>query len=269
MSDMGDGPLRHGVWHEFSFRALIGYLLLAWGVILAVHGLGLATTQAGQFVQLYWPLPIIAWALFGLVYRLVTSSGGGLVYLLVLLLAALVQLSALHIGHFDAGTIFWAIVVIAFAFEVLRGPNWRREWQRDWQRGWQREWRRDWRRGRHWRYGIGDVDVTVDANQSRRLLHEGHLIGDIRLDLSQIHLEDGETPFELNALIGDITVLVPADLPVSVVAEVTVGDIRIFRQSADGIGRRLTYETPGYDTATRKVRIMAHLLIGDITVQQF
>lgn len=260
MSDMGQGHMPHGAWHEFSVRALLGYLLLAWGVILALHGLGLARTEVGQLAQLYWPLPIIAWALVGLVYRLVTGSGGGLVYLLVLLLAVLVELSALHIGHFDAGTIFWAIVVIAFAFEVLRGPNWHRNWRREW---------RGYRRGRRWRYGIGDVDVTIDANQSRRLLHEGHLIGDIRLDLSQVQLEDGETPFELNALIGDITVLVPKDLPVSVSAEVTVGDIRIFRQSADGLGRRLNYESPGYAAATRKVRIMAHLLVGDITVQQF
>ncbi len=264
---MDDRHVRHDGWHEFSFRALIGYLLLAWGVILAVRGLGLSATEVGQIVQLYWPLPIIAWSLVGLIYRLARGAGGTLVYLLVLLLAALIQLSALHIGHFDAGTIFWAIVVIAFAFEVLRGPNWRS----DWRRGWRRDWRRDWRQG--WRYGIGDVDVDVDAtvgaNHGRRLHHEGHLIGDLRLDLSQVHLEDGETPFELNALIGDITVLVPTDLAVSVVAEVTVGDIRIFRQTADGIGRRLTYETPGYDAAPRKVRIMAHLLIGDITVQQF
>ncbi len=259
MSGTDGDRMRHSSWHEFSFRALIGYLLLAWGVILAMRGLGISTTEVGQIVQTYWPVPIMAWAAVGLIYRLVTGSGGSLVYLLVLLLAALLQLNYLHIGHFDAGTIFWAIVVIAFAFEVLRGPNWRRDWQR--------RWRRDWRRG--WRYGIGDVDVTIDANHTRHTLHEGHLIGDIRLDLSQVHLEDGETPFELNALIGDITVLVPADLAVSVAAEVTVGDIRIFRQSADGIGRRLVYESPGYDSATRKVRIMAHLLIGDITVRQF
>ncbi len=267
MSGKGDRTGWYGGWHEFSFRALIGYLLLAWGVILALRGLGLGATEVGQIVQLYWPVPIMAWAVVGLVYRLARGAGGALVYLLVLLVAALIQLSALHIGHFDAGTIFWAILIIAFAFEVLRGPGWRSNWSR----GWRRDWRREWRHG--WRYGIGDVDVDVDARvgpgPNRRLHHEGHLIGDLRLDLSQVHLEDGETPFELNAMIGDITVLVPADLAVSVVAEVTVGDIRIFRQSADGIGRRLSYESPDYDSATRKVRIMAHLLIGDITVQKF
>ena len=246
------------VWREFSFRVLIGYLLLAWGLILAMRGLGLSGSPVGQIAQTYWPVPVMAWAVVGLIHRLATRSGGALLYLLVLLLAVLVQLSSLHIGHFDAGTLFWAIVVIAFAFEVLRGPGWRRDWRRAW-RG----------HGRRWRYGIGDVDVTVDASGSRRILHEGHLIGDIRLDLSQVQLEDGETPFELNALIGDITVLVPTDLPVSVAAEVTVGDIRVFRQTADGLGRRLTYQSPGYETATRKVRIMAHLLVGDITVQQF
>ena len=265
MSDQDSRGSWHGPWREFSFRALIGYLLLAWGAILAMQGLGLAATLAGHIIAVYWPVPIVAWALVGLVYRVATGSGGGLLYLLALVLAALIQLSALHIGHFDAGTIFWAVVVIAVAFEVLRGPNWRQ----DWRRAWGRDWRRDWRRGRRWRYGIGDVDVTLEASQSRRLMHEGHLIGDIRLDLSQVQLEDGETPFELNALIGDITVLVPADLPVSVAAEVTVGDIRIFRQSADGLGRRLSYQSPGYDTAPRKVRIMAHLLVGDITVHEF
>ena len=254
----GTGEWR--VWREFSFRALIGYLLLAWGLILAMRGLGLGGSPVGQIVQTYWPVPGMVWAVAGLIHRLATSSGGTLVYLLALLLAVLVQLSYLHIGHFDAGTLFWAIVVITFAFEVLRGPGWRQDWRGAWH-GHQR--------GRRWRYGIGDVDVTVDAGGSRRLLHEGHLIGDIRLDLSQVQLEDGETPFELNALIGDITVLVPTDLPVSVVAEVTVGDIRVFRQRADGLGRRLTYQSPGYETATRKVRIMAHLLVGDITVQQF
>jgi predicted membrane protein len=159
-------------------------------------------------------------------------------------------------------------VVIAVAFEVLRGPSWHQGWRREWRREWRRGWRGH-RDGGSWRYGIGDVDVTLDASQSRRPLHQGHLIGDIRLDLSQVQLEDGETPFELNALIGDITVLVPADLPVSVAAEVTVGDIRVFRQSADGLGRRLTYQSPGYDAAPRKVRIMAHLLVGDITVHEF
>ena len=263
MSDR-EHPMRGGGGPEFSFRVLIGYLLLAWGAILALNGLGLADTPAGQIVAQYWPLPIAVWAVFGLITRLAAGAGGAMAYLITLVLAALVQLSNLHLGHFDAGTIFWAVVVILVAFEVLRGPHWVHDWHRDWRRDW-----RGYRRGRRWRYGIGDVDVTIDPGQNHRLLHEGHLIGDIRLDLSQVQLSDGETPFELNALIGDITVLVPQDLPVSVVAEVTVGDIRIFRQSADGLGRRISYESPGYAEATRKVRIMAHLLVGDITVQPF
>ena len=258
MSEFG-GHDRHTPWHELSWRVLAGYLLLVWGVILAMQGLGVQHMEAARILNTYWPVPVALWALYGLIDGLATGSGSALVYLLALLIAVILQLDALHIGHLDAWSIFWAVVVIAVAFEVLRGPNWHRNLNRRWRRYGPAS----------WRLGIGDVDVGYDAARGRRPMHEGHLIGDIRLDLSQVPLEDGETPFELNALIGDITVLVPADLPVSVLADVTVGDIRIFRQSADGLGRRLSYESPGYVDAPRKVRITAHLLVGDITVQAF
>lgn len=249
--------------HVASGQWLVGLVLLAWGATLAVKGLGLTTAPVGQLIDTYWPLPFMAWALLGIVESLVRGRGGQMFYLLVLLVGAAFQASHLHIGHLHGWTIFWAVVILAVGLEALtrRRPRvGRRNWVWDWNDS----------HGFH----IGDIDVggaTVDVppNASGDARQHTLLIGDIRLDLSDQYLPNEETRYDLSGLIGDITVLVPHDLPVSVAAEVQVGDIRLFGHHADGFGRQLTYQTPGYEEAARKVSIYAHLWIGDIRVERF
>jgi len=245
----GVGHHRHG-FQIASFRFLAGLLLLAWGATLAVHGLGLNPTPVGQVVDTYWPVPFILWGLAGCVESLVTRSSGIFLYVLVALAAAALQLNNLALGHVQIATIVWALVIIFCAVAVLRGDAWH-----------------GWFHVR--RFGVGDLDISAPGVGSRWPRQHESLIGDIRLDLSQMHIPDGETPIELSGLVGDITVLVPQDLPIEVEAESRVGEIRIFEQRAEGLGRHLSYVSPGYEGAARKVRITAHLLVGDITVQPF
>ena len=242
-------------FQSYSFRLLGGLLLLAWGVLLALHGFGLNSLPVGQLVDTWWPAPFVLWGLIGLVASLFRGGRDLFGNLIVAMLFGVLLVSNLHIAHLQAWTIFWAVVVLGLGFEVLRGPglffssrNWRR------------------------RFGAGDVSISFDGDEvfrRHRARSEGHLIGDIRLDLSQEQIPDGETPFDVSLLIGDITILVPQDLPIAIDAEVSVGELSVFGRHADGFGRRLHYETPGYEDATRKVRIFAHLMVGDITVQQF
>ncbi len=240
----------------YSFRLLGGLLLVTWGVLLALHGFGLSSLPVGQLIDQWWPAPFAAWGLVGLVVSLFRGGRQAFGNLIVTVLFGVLLIGNLNLAHIQGWTIFWAVVVLGLGFEVLRGPGF------------------FFNSGNHWRrrFGAGDVEITFDGGdvfRRHRMRNEGHLIGDIRLDLSQEQIPEGETPYDVSALIGDITILVPQDIAVSVDADVSVGDLNIFGRREDGIGRHIQYESPGYAEATRKVKIHAHLMVGDITVQQF
>ncbi|MDA8345569.1 MAG: cell wall-active antibiotics response protein LiaF [Thermaerobacter sp.] len=239
---------------NYSLRLLGGLLLLAWGVLLALHGLGLNNLPVGQLIDTWWPAPFAAWGLVELIIGLFRGGRGTFSNLIITVLFGVLLVSNLHVAHIDGWTIFWAVVLLGLGFEVLRGPGFYSS------SGWRK------------RFGAGDVSITFEGDdifQRHHLRNEGHLIGDIRLDLSQEQLPEGETPYDVSALIGDITILVPQDIAITVDADVSVGDLNIFGRREDGIGRHIHYESPNYAEAARKVKVHAHLMVGDITVQQF
>lgn len=65
---------------------------------------------------------------------------------------------------------------------------------------------------------------------------------------------------------GDIRILVPESLAVSVNACVGLGDLVLFVDRQSGTGRRLYYIDPQFDQATRHVIIDIDLKIGDVQV---
>lgn len=74
------------------------------------------------------------------------------------------------------------------------------------------------------------LDVNLDA-------------AEVTIDLTGLDVDDfdGATApaeIDVNVDFGEITVIVPEDLPVSVDADTTVGDVDVFDRSASGIGNR-------------------------------
>lgn len=244
--------------HMVGFRLLAGILLLSWGLALAVHGFGLTDMPIGRLIDLWWPFPVALWAVIGLVQQLRRGARHVGLYLLALVLSALVLIANQHLAHIDAWSVFWAVVVLGLGVTLLRGGSLIGSHH---SRGWQ----------------FGDVDVDpsqftvrlhhAGAGRGRQWKGAGQLIGDIHLDLSRVVLPEGETPYDFSNLIGDITVLVPEGLAVHVEAETMVGDIHVFGDRAEGIGKHLRYESEGYAEAPVRARIMAQNMVGDITVR--
>lgn len=235
-------------WMEW----LIGLILLTWGVTLAVSGLGLGHTPTGRAIDIYWPLAFVAFGVWGIVSRLVRRRGDVFWSVGVLVAGAAIAAGNMHLAHVNGWTLVWAGLTLLIGLEILvpRGKNPRR-------------------RRRHWDLGDLDIQLGDDPDPSAANRHHTMLIGDIRLDLSDVALPDRETMWTVSGVIGDITVLVPRDLPVDVEAEVRVGDLTLFSQRADGIARRLNFTSPGYDVATRKVAIRVTLVVGDITIMRY
>ncbi|WP_400164746.1 cell wall-active antibiotics response protein LiaF [Brevibacillus sp. TJ4] len=113
---------------------------------------------------------------------------------------------------------------------------------------------------------IGDFHLT----SGRFELHHmqiWHGIGDVVIDLSRAVLEQEEAMLSVEGWIGDVTIYVPVDLPVSVSADVSIGDLEVFGHRQGGISRSIILRSEQFDQALHKVHLHISLLVGDVKVK--
>lgn len=113
---------------------------------------------------------------------------------------------------------------------------------------------------------IGDFHLTSGRFELSHL-HVWHGIGDVVIDLSRALLTQEEALLNVEGWIGDVTIYVPVDLPVSVSAELSVGDLEVFSNRQGGISRSIMIRSDRYDQAVHKVNVHISLLVGDIKVK--
>ncbi len=114
---------------------------------------------------------------------------------------------------------------------------------------------------------FGDVKLQVN-NQDFNGGSISVMIGEIDLDLAKSNIKEGEKILRLSGVIGEISVLLPKTLKVSVKANVTVGDIKILDTTDDGFLINRTFQSEGYETAKKKLYISVSQVIGDIEIRR-
>lgn len=92
-------------------------------------------------------------------------------------------------------------------------------------------------------------------------------IGDTKLNFSQAQIPEGETLIRVYNLIGDISLTVPADFGLALVAETLVSSVRWFGSKRDNVLSGVELTTPAYATAARRVRVQVVSLVGDVKVK--
>lgn len=113
---------------------------------------------------------------------------------------------------------------------------------------------------------IGDFHLTSGRFELSQL-HVWHGIGDVIIDLSRAMLVQEEAVLIVEGWVGDVTIYVPVDLPVSVSAEVSVGDLEVLGHRQGGISRSLMMRSDHYENGMNKVNLHISLLVGDIKVK--
>ncbi len=113
---------------------------------------------------------------------------------------------------------------------------------------------------------IGDFHLTSGRFELRNL-HIWHGVGDVVIDLSRALIQEEEAFLVINGWVGGITIYVPVDLPVSVAAEVTIGDMEVFGHRQGGLNRHVVMSAENYEETPRKVKIIVSLIVGDIDVK--
>lgn len=91
--------------------------------------------------------------------------------------------------------------------------------------------------------------------------------GDTIIDLSMTMLPPGETVIIIRGLVGNIQLLVPYDVEVSMNHSMLLGKITFLSEREEGFNKNFIFQPKEYQTATRKVKIFTSIVIGDLEVR--
>ncbi|EDL65230.1 cell wall-active antibiotics response protein LiaF [Bacillus sp. SG-1] len=94
-------------------------------------------------------------------------------------------------------------------------------------------------------------------------------VGDTVIDLGNTVLPKGTSVISVRHVLGNIVILVPYDIEVSVHHNGLAGAITIFdSMEPRSFNQSVFYQTSGYDHAPQKVKIITTLAVGDLEVKR-
>ena len=113
---------------------------------------------------------------------------------------------------------------------------------------------------------LGDIRRTGTWRVKPEELWMG--VGDVRLDLSEAEIPEGQTLLTVYGFVGSLRVDVPQTIGLSVTTSALVSDGRFLKQRRERFLGTLVYESEGFADAERRVRIEATYLVVDVRVRQ-
>lgn len=93
-------------------------------------------------------------------------------------------------------------------------------------------------------------------------------VGRLELDLRAVDLPVGETHVDARVGIGELVVLVPADVALDATAEVGAGDASVLDHTNDGVDVRERTRDEGYEDASRRLVVDAEVGFGDLRIRR-
>ncbi|KPK78580.1 MAG: hypothetical protein AMJ89_01135 [candidate division Zixibacteria bacterium SM23_73] len=121
--------------------------------------------------------------------------------------------------------------------------------------------------GKKYSKAFGDLRIVANDIDPHGLDAEMGF-GDIEVNLTKANFSDRENVINLGLGFGDIKVWVPGEVKVSATGTCGAGDVDILGKQADGLGKRVDYQDEGYETAQKKLKIIAKLGFGDIRISR-
>lgn len=114
--------------------------------------------------------------------------------------------------------------------------------------------------------GVGDRTFAPTALVDKQRYHLG--IGDMTLDLRRANLADGLNTVTADVGLGHLLVLVPRGVDFRVEVATKLGNAVVLGRQLDIHGRAHdSSQTPGFDTASRRLRLVLKAGVGQIDVK--
>ncbi|WP_028781971.1 cell wall-active antibiotics response protein LiaF [Thalassobacillus devorans] len=250
-------------WLQF----LLAFLLIAIGLVLVLENLGVIdeTIYFSWGVIMASALTIIGLKLW---WERITGNGGSWMFgSFLFIYGALVLLGEAEVMTFTFGDVvrLWPLLFIYIGFGIFPGgnkPRFRVEVDTD---GGDQKAAKKKHKKQH--MGIGDHQYNAD-NWKVEPMDLRNVVGDYHFDFTKAFIPEEDTPISVKGWAGDIKMLMPENLEFRMEAFVKAGNISILGKKTDGINRTVSYETPGYREATRRLTVAIELKAGDIRVDR-
>jgi predicted membrane protein len=113
---------------------------------------------------------------------------------------------------------------------------------------------------------FGDVRMTIGSKN----FQGGHIstvFGDVVVDLSSLEIAAGEKELMLHNVFGDIRIKPPEHVVFALQGNAVAGDINILEKKQNGLFPKLDYTSQGFTHASKRLRIYASHVFGDIKVR--
>ncbi|WP_281889600.1 cell wall-active antibiotics response protein LiaF [Paenibacillus sp. YYML68] len=94
-----------------------------------------------------------------------------------------------------------------------------------------------------------------------------NVLAEIQMDLTYAIPEQKETTIVLQGIVGDLDVIVPEDVGLSVTASVFIGQTSIGYDKEAGVMNRLVWQSPNYWTADRQVKLELSYVVADVDIK--
>lgn len=250
------------------FRNIFALFIIVLGATLVLVNIGVVEWEFGDAWHYMYP---IFFMLLGLkwVVQAIKGSGGYGAGLFLVLFGSLLLLGQLDYLVFTFWDVYklWPLLLIVFGLQFLGTSKKKRnkfkfiyDSEDPDHEGWKKY------TGSK-KFIIGDHKYDT-PNWKVEPIDIWNAVGDHYLDFTKAFIPDKEIPVLIHGLAGDINIVMPEHLEFSVKASVKAGDIVVLDQSADGINRALSFETPGYQEATRKLTLDLKLKAGSIRINK-
>jgi len=93
-------------------------------------------------------------------------------------------------------------------------------------------------------------------------------VGGVRLDMTSADVPVGETRIRVFGFVGDVKLLVPEGVGVSVSSMAFVTDARVLGQKRDSFFSPIHFASDGYETAERKVQLETNYFVVNLRVRR-
>ncbi|WP_309123454.1 cell wall-active antibiotics response protein LiaF [Paenibacillus sp.] len=92
-------------------------------------------------------------------------------------------------------------------------------------------------------------------------------IAEIQIDMTNAIFEEPVVDLQLQGVIGDIDIVVPEDVGLTVDAQVAIGEIHVAGERGAGIMNRLVWRSPNFDVAEHRVQLHISYAVADVDVK--
>jgi lia operon protein LiaF len=261
-------------------QIVVACILLGIGVILLLINLGVVSLEFQSFLDLFYPYVFLLLGVILLIQSLKMHSSSRLFFgLFLTVFSSLLILddNGILTFHFSDFWSLWPLIFIYIGVKKLlfkkkkKSPkiltytysseNGSQHFHSD------MDWDQKNSQGKN--VLVGNFEFKK-SNWSLEPMNLVNAVGNYYIDFSKAFIPDQETPVFIKGRIGDVKIILPEDVPVKIEAFNSIGDIKLFKESYDQIGRGdwVTYISPDYEEATRKIHIRVKLSIGSIRIDR-